>query len=144
MASNSAQTNEGKFFCQHRVAYTECTVGNHIYHSRYLDILERARGEFFRHLGMPYTDLEKRDAIFPVIKCTLRFQAPARYDDVLDIAIHARELERVRLILQHDVTLEGRPVFSAEITFACTSVGGKPRRIPSELVERLRRYVFRP
>jgi acyl-CoA thioesterase FadM len=35
----------------HRVSYAECTVGNHIYHSRYLDLLEAARGEFIRSLG---------------------------------------------------------------------------------------------
>ena len=32
----------------HRVSYAECTVGNHVYHSRYLDWLEAARGEFIR------------------------------------------------------------------------------------------------
>ena len=34
----------------HRVTYAECTVGNHIYHSRYLDLLEAARGEDFQGL----------------------------------------------------------------------------------------------
>ena len=35
----------------HRVTYAECTVGDHIYHSRYLDLLEAARGEFMRASG---------------------------------------------------------------------------------------------
>ena len=35
----------------HRVSYAECTVGNHVYHSRYLDWLEAARGEFIRSLA---------------------------------------------------------------------------------------------
>ena len=35
----------------HRVTYAECTVGDHVYHSRYLDLLEAARGEFMRSLG---------------------------------------------------------------------------------------------
>ena len=35
----------------HRVTYAECTMGNHIYYARYLDLLEAARGEFFRSLG---------------------------------------------------------------------------------------------
>ena len=33
----------------HRVTYAECTVGNHIYHSRYLDLLEAAG---CRHLSV--------------------------------------------------------------------------------------------
>jgi len=28
------------FVHTHRVTYAECTVGNHIYHARYLDLLE--------------------------------------------------------------------------------------------------------
>ena len=32
----------------HRVTYAECTIGDHVYHSRYLDLLEAARGEFMR------------------------------------------------------------------------------------------------
>jgi hypothetical protein len=27
----------------HRVTYAECTVGNHIYYARYLDLLEAAK-----------------------------------------------------------------------------------------------------
>ena len=43
----------------HRVTYAECTVGNHIYHSRYLDLLEAARGEFIRSLGRPVLELQE-------------------------------------------------------------------------------------
>ena len=142
MFCGSNKTEEGRFVCRHRVAYTECTVGNHVYHSRYLDILERARGDFFRHLGMPHIKLEKQDVIFPVVECNLRFHAPARYDDVLEIRISARELGRVKHTLQHDVSLRGQPIFSARIVFACTGVDGKPRRLPTELVERMRPYVI--
>ena len=49
----------------HRVTYAECTVGDHIYHSRYLDLLEAARGEFMRALGTPVLALLEADYIFP-------------------------------------------------------------------------------
>lgn len=69
----------------HRVSYAECTVGNHIYHARYLDLLEAARGEFLRALGPTVLELQERDCIFPVIEARLRYKAPARYDDLLTI-----------------------------------------------------------
>ena len=54
-------------FCHpHRVSYAECTVGNHVYHSRYLDWLEAARGEFIRSLGPTVREWQERDVIFPV------------------------------------------------------------------------------
>ena len=71
------------FRYSHRVTYAECTVGNHVYHARYLDLLEAARGEFFRGLGFPFLGLQEQDTVFPVIECQLRYKAPARYDERL-------------------------------------------------------------
>jgi len=69
----------------YRVVYADCTVGNHIYYSRYLDILEAARGEFFRELGVTLLELQGKDTIFPVVECHLRYKFPARYDEVLTV-----------------------------------------------------------
>ncbi|HEX4645160.1 MAG TPA: acyl-CoA thioesterase, partial [Verrucomicrobiae bacterium] len=64
-----------KVFCHHyRVTYADCTLGNHIYYSRYLNLLEAARGEFFRQLGAPLLRLQEAETIFPVIECRLRYQ----------------------------------------------------------------------
>lgn len=55
----------------HRVTYAECTLGNHVYHSRYLDILEAARGEFFRALGHPLLAWQERGVLFPILLAAL-------------------------------------------------------------------------
>ena len=72
------------FSCQRRVNYADCTAGNHVYHSRYLDMAEQARGEFFRNLGQPFLAWQETGVIFPVVEATLRYCAPARYDDLLE------------------------------------------------------------
>src|SRR5882724_12051566 len=81
----------------HRVTYAECTVGDHIYYARYLDLLEAARGEFFRQLGVTFLEWQVRDTTFPVIECRLRYKSPARYDDVLAIEVWPTLAEKVRL-----------------------------------------------
>ena len=53
------------FRFEHRVPYALCTLGNHVYYSRYLDILEEARGEFFRHLGQPLLAWQEATPSFP-------------------------------------------------------------------------------
>ena len=75
------------FHHPHRVTYAECTVGDHIYHARYLDLLEAARGEFLRHLGLTVRQLQEADTIFPVIGAQVDYKAPARYDDLLRIEV---------------------------------------------------------
>ncbi|MGE3312486.1 MAG: acyl-CoA thioesterase [Limisphaerales bacterium] len=127
---------------RHRVTYAECTVGNHIYHSRYLDLLEAARGEFLRHAGFPLLPLQESGVIFPVIEARVRYLRPARYDDVLIVELQLIQLEGVRLGVLHRVKLEdGTPVLEAETRHVCTRLDDKPRRIPAELMTGLRRWL---
>jgi len=126
----------------HRVTYAECTVSNHIYHARYLDLLEAARGEFCRHLGVTLVQLQEQDAIFPVIECRLRFKAPARYDDVLTIEVWVTAAEKVRLNFGHRIVNQrGTVILEAETFHVCTSVADKPKRLPEILVTRLAPFV---
>ena len=75
------------FVYLHRVPYSLCTLGNHVYYSRYLDILETARGEFFREFGTTFQQWQEGGTIFPVIECHLKYKSPARYDDLLRVEL---------------------------------------------------------
>jgi acyl-CoA thioester hydrolase len=126
----------------HRVSYAECTVGNHVYHSRYLDWLEAARGEFIRSLGLTVLQWQERDVIFPVIEARLRYKSPARYDDLLAIEVWPAAVERVRLNFGHRiVSQDGKLILEAETFHACAGVSGKPKRLPEELAEKLKPYL---
>ena len=132
----------GPFCYQHRVTYAECTVGNHIYHSRYLDLLEAARGEFLRALGTTVLALQDADYIFPVIEARLRYKFPARYDDMLTIEVRPTLVERVRLNFSHRIlNQDGKLILEAETFHCCTSRDDKPKRLPSEMVEKLTPFV---
>jgi acyl-CoA thioester hydrolase len=126
----------------HRVSYADCTVGNHVYHSRYLDWLEAARGEFIRSLSHTVLEWQERDVIFPVIEARLRYKSPARYDDLLAIEVWPTAIERVRLNFGHRIiNQDGKLVLDAETFHACTGVNEKPKRLPEELVEKLRPFL---
>lgn len=121
----------------HRVIYAECTLGDHIYHSRYLDLLEAARGEFLRALGHPVLDLQQADFIFPVIEARLRYKYPARYDDLLAIEVWPALVEKVRLNFAHRIlNLHGKLILEAETFHCCTSRDEKPKRLPDALVNK--------
>ena len=127
----------------HRVSYADCTVGNHVYYSRYLDFLEVARGEFIRSLGLTLAQWQERDVIFPVIEARLRYQSPARYDDLLTIEVWPTTVERVRLNFAHRIVNQyGKPVLEAETFHVCAGVNEKPKRLPGELAEGLKPYLI--
>jgi YbgC/YbaW family acyl-CoA thioester hydrolase len=130
------------FKYSHRVIYAECTVGDHLYYGRYLDLLEAARGEFFRHLGAPFLEWQQADTILPVIECRLRYLAAAHYDDCLTVELWLTGLERVRLNFAYRVVNEApTEILAASTLHACTSVSGKIKRLPGRLSRSLRPYL---
>lgn len=126
----------------HRVVYADCTIGNHIYYSRYLDVLEAARGEFFRQSGIPLLDLQAQDTLFPVVECHLRYKAPARYDDILTIELWTTLVQGARLnfgfrILKDEKIL----ILEGETFHVCTGINEKPKRVPEGLMEKLTSFL---
>jgi len=126
----------------HRVTYADCTLGNHIYHARYLDLLEAARGEFLRAIGPTVLEMQQRDCIFPLIEARLRYKYPARYDDLLTIEVWATAVEKIRLNFGHRIVNQnGRLILDAETFHVCTGLDDKPKRLPEELAEKLKPYL---
>ena len=123
----------------HRVTYADCTVGDHVYHSRYLDLLEAARGEFLRSLGTTVLHWQNHDAIFPVIEARLRYKAPARYDDLLAIEVWPALVDKIRVNFGHRIFNQDRKlIMEAETFHVCTGTNEKPRRLPDELAEKFK------
>jgi acyl-CoA thioester hydrolase len=130
------------FRCEQRISYAHCTVGDHVYYSRYLDLLEVARGEFFRHLGRTFLDWQERDTIFPVVECRLRYKGAARYDDMVVTELWLSEAGKIRLNFAYRISdQQGRLLVEAETLHVCASIQGKPKRLPEELASLLQPFV---
>jgi acyl-CoA thioester hydrolase len=129
----------------HRVTYAECTIGNHVYYSRYLDLLEAARGEFFRALGTSFQQLHDSGTIFPVIEARLRYRGAARYDDALRVEVWLTELQRVRMDFAYRIFNEtDKLLVEANTLHACASPDDKLKRLPEELILKLQPYIAPP
>src|SRR5262249_49065796 len=116
------------FRYSHRVTYADCTLGNHVYYARYLDLLEAARGEFFRCLGATFLQWQEQDVILPVVECHLRYVSPARYDDVLSTEVRVIAAQRARLNFAYRITNQvGELVLEGETHHVCTGLDGKPK-----------------
>lgn len=130
------------FVHQHRVSYAECTVGNHVYHSRYLDLLEVARGEFLRARGQAFLGWQERGWAFPIVETRLRYLRLARYDDMLAIEVRLTCLKGARLNFAYVIrNAAGQKVVEAETFHACTGADERPRRLPAELIAGLQEWL---
>ena len=69
-----------------RVYYEDTDAGGVVYHSNYLNFMERARTEWLRSLGFEQTALKDELGIIIVIhSLNITFNSPARFNDVLTI-----------------------------------------------------------
>ena len=122
----------------YRVIYADCTDGNHLYYGRYLNLLEAARGEFFRSREIPFSKLQGDGLIFPVIECHLRYKSPARYDDLLSIEVWLTKLHGVRVNFAYRAVNQHNSLLLEGETFhVCTDLQEKLKRLPKELMARL-------
>jgi acyl-CoA thioester hydrolase len=137
--------SDGVFQFQRRVVYADCTVGNHVYYARYLDMLEEARGELFRQAGWPLRELQEAGVIFPVIGVAVSYQAPARYDDVIAISLQIIELGSVRLNFGFQISnADGKALADGETRHVCAGLDEKPKRLPKGVAEKLRPFLRVP
>jgi len=134
--------SDSVFQHQHRVVYAECTVGNHVYYARYLDMLEEARGELFRRAGRPLLGLQEGGLAFPVIGVEIAYKGPARYDDCLTIELWITEMRGVRLNFGFRILhANGATLAEGETRHVCAGLDEKPKRMPSDLSERFAPFL---
>ena len=69
----------------YRVIYGDTDKMGVAYHANYLRWFEIGRSEMFRSLGLPYKSIEEKGFFMPISEVYCKFQAPARYDDVIVI-----------------------------------------------------------
>lgn len=77
------------------------------YHTHYLDYFEEARTEALRAAGLPYKELEAAGVILPVVEASVRYLAPAAYDDLLEIEAVFEALRGVRVPIAYTVRRAG-------------------------------------
>lgn len=66
-----------------RVIYRDTDRMGVSYYANYFVWFEAARTEYFRALGLPYTECEKKGIFLPVIEAHAKYIAASTYDDEL-------------------------------------------------------------
>ena len=76
-----------------RVYYEDTDAGGVVYHSQYLNFMERARTEWLRHLGFEQTDLRDNLQVLIVVhSLQVAFKKPAKFNDLLTVKSHLTAL----------------------------------------------------
>ena len=74
-----------------RVRYIECDAQKVVFNSRYAEYVDVSINEFLRAIGV-LADFLTGHLDFQLVKQTVEWKAPARFDQVLELAIAVRRL----------------------------------------------------
>ena len=118
-----------------RVAYVDTDQGGIVHHATYLRYLEQARIEHMRTRGLSYRVMEQDDKLaLPVVETQLKYRAPARFDDSLEIETWIGSINRAKLRFDSIIRCEGRVLTQAQISLACIRLPeGRITSIPQVL-----------
>lgn len=121
-----------------RVYYEDTDFSGVVYHARYLHFFERGRTEAIRACGVTHTELLSRPEplAFAVRKMTTEWLAPARIDDVLEVATRFLEAKGARMLLDQQIRRGEALIARADVEAVCMTLAGRPRRLPAEMIEK--------
>jgi acyl-CoA thioester hydrolase len=74
-----------------RVRYGECDAQKVVFNARYADYVDLSTTEFLRALGFGEA-LISGSLDYQLVKLTLEWKAPARFDQVLELSVYATRL----------------------------------------------------
>ena len=126
-----------------RVRYPETDQMGVVYHAHYLVWCDVGRTELIRRLGgKPYSELEREGLFLAVADASLRYHAPARYDDLVRVETWVEEVRSRTVTFGYLITrAEGdgpERLVTARTTLIALKRDGNPQKLPADTLAAFR------
>jgi acyl-CoA thioester hydrolase len=131
-----------EFVHELRVRYGECDPQGIVFNANYLLYFDVAFTELWREAVGPWSLMVERGVDAVVAEANIRFRAPARYDDVIQLRARIVRLGNTSLTTEIDVVRDGEPLVEGHLrhVFVDTTTWGKTD-MPDWIGDGLRRFL---
>lgn len=131
--------SNNQFNWQIRVYYEDTDSGGVVYHSNYLNFMERARTEWLRALGFEQTALKSElGIIFVVHSMTIGFKGPAYFNDMLEIKSQRIKMGHGSIEFLQTIMRNNQVLLEATVKLACVDAASfKPVGIPANVKQKM-------
>ena len=116
-----------------RVRYQETDGQRRVHHANFLTYFEMGRTEMLRARGRTYREFEEAGLFMVVSEATVRYHAPADYDDLLRLRTRVEKVGAAHIRHAYEVIRGTTVVASGETTVVCVDATGRVRRLPEWL-----------
>ena len=121
-----------KFSAYTRVGFSDTDAQGIVYYGRYLPYFDLARTEYLRYLGLLSQDLRGQEFVMRALSVV--YEAPARFDDLLEVFIRTSRIGRSSVTSEFCAVHEnGTLMCTAEQTLVLVDLAGRrPVAVPAE------------
>jgi len=116
-----------------RVRYQETDGQRRVHHANFLTYFEIGRTEMLRARGRTYREFEDAGLFMVVSEATLRYHAPADYDDLLVLRTRVDKVGAAHMRHAYEVVRGSTIVVTGTTTVVCVDREGRVRRLPEWL-----------
>ncbi len=121
---------------EQRIYYADTDHEGVVYYANYLRWFEMGRTEILRRYGFDYSDIEKRDLIFPVVEVKCIYKQSAKYNDVIIIKTTIENIGNSSIKFHYEIMRKNDNKLLAEgytVNVFVNTKTMKSTKIPEEL-----------
>jgi acyl-CoA thioester hydrolase len=116
-----------------RVRYAETDAQGIVYHANHVIYFEVGRGAFLRAQNFDYNAFEAGGHVMVVAELTVKYKAPARYDDALIVRTELAEMGWTSLVFSYTLLKGDIVIAVGRSVHVCLDRAGRPVAIPTDL-----------
>jgi acyl-CoA thioester hydrolase len=116
------------------VRFYELDPYRHLNHSVYIQYFETGRIDLFKKMGWSLTQMADLGTHVVVVSIETQFVAPGVENDELVVESWVEEVKRVSMRFGQRIMRGDEVLATQTVHGACTSLQGRPKRIPEELM----------
>ncbi|WP_438970565.1 tol-pal system-associated acyl-CoA thioesterase [Methylophaga sp.] len=119
-----------------RVYYEDTDSGGVVYHSNYLNFMERARTEWLRALGFEQDTIRSEyQLLFAVHSMQVTYKLPARFNDALLIRSRLDKASGASMQFEQNIYRGEELLCEASVRIACLDAESfRPKSIPNSIL----------
>lgn len=126
-----------------RVYYEDSDAGGVVYHSNYLNFMERARTEWLRALGFEQPEVRASLGVIIVVhSMSVTFKSPAYFNDMLEVQCELTKVRHGSIEMKQTIMRDGQLLIDAHVKAAFVDAASfKPVGIPAEIKSAMQRFL---
>lgn len=126
-----------------RVRFAETDLQGIVFNGNYLTYYDVGWTEYLREVGFQYKDLIELDADTVLVRTTMDFKSPARFDEILEVCTRISSIGNTSIVFDFEIypEWEERLIGSASSVYVCINPKTlQPVRVPDVVRERVGKY----